>query len=112
MDQPDLFEASTVEAIRRRNEGMAVAWENDLNAMYRDRLLAAIHHLAGKGQPFGADEARSLAGDPPRFVHPNISGACFRAAASMGLIRLVGYDVSRRPVGHGNRTGRWIGTQR
>lgn len=111
MDQPDLFEASTEEAIRRRNEGMAVAWENDLNAMYRDRLLAAIHHLAGKGVPFCSDDARDLAGDPPRFVHPNVAGSCFNAAAKAGLIRMTGTTISKRPGGHGNLVRTWIGAQ-
>ncbi|HXI95538.1 MAG TPA: hypothetical protein VNG04_05400, partial [Candidatus Acidoferrum sp.] len=105
----DLFEYAAAEALRRREEGMEIAWGNDLNATYRDRLLGAIEILAIHGAPFCADDARDLIGDPPRAVHPNIAGSVFNAAAKVGLIRFVGYTISRRPCGNGNLIRVWQG---
>jgi hypothetical protein len=111
MEQLDLLASGTIEALRRREEGMAVAYGNDLNAEYRDRLLGAIEILAIKGEPFCADDARALIGDPPRHVHPNLAGAVFNAAAKAGLIQMVGFAISRRAVGNGNLIRTWKGRQ-
>lgn len=108
IEQPNLFEAATVTAIQRRNAGMAVAFTNDLNAAYRDRLLGAIEILAIHGEPFCSDQARELAGDPPRWVHPNISGSVFNAAARCGLIRPIGFTYSTREVGNHNVVRLWV----
>lgn len=110
-EQTGLFTDATVEAIRRRNEGMETTLSNDLNAGYRELLLCAIEVLAAKGEPFSADDARAIAGDPPRFTHPNVAGACFNAAARAGIIRMVGVGISRRAVGHGNLTRLWMGSK-
>lgn len=97
-----------VEAIRRREQGMAEV-EAHSDAEYRYRLIGAIEQLARSGREFTADDARHLAGDPPSTTHPNIAGALFSAAAKSGTIRMVGYGLSSRPQGHANLVRRWIG---
>lgn len=97
-----------VEAIRRREQGMA-AVEAHSDAEYRYRLIGAIEVLAASGREFTADEARRIAGDPPETTHPNIAGALFNAAAKTGIIRMVGYGTSERPRGHGNTVRIWVG---
>jgi hypothetical protein len=109
--QLDLLTQGTEQALKRREDGMALTLGNDLNAQYRELLLCAIEVLAAKGDPFSADDARAIAGDPPRFTHPNVAGAVFNAAARAGIIRMVGVGISRRAVGHGNLTRLWTGTK-
>lgn len=104
----DLLEYGAQEALRRRDVGMAEVLDSDTE--YRDRLLGCIEILAMHGDPFTADDARAMVGDPPAHVHPNLAGAVFNAAARAGIIRFEGvYALSTRIVGHGNLLRVWRG---
>jgi len=109
--QLDLLEYAAQEALRQRDLGIdRVLYASDTE--YRDRLLGAIEILAIHGDPFTADDARAIAGDPPADVHPNLAGAVFNAAAKAGIIRFVGeYALSTRVIGHRNLIRVWKGVQ-
>lgn len=70
----------------------------------------AIAQCAATLVPFGADEVRAIAGDPPN--HPNAMGARFLAAARAGIIRRVGYEPSKRASLHAHPVARWVGVEK
>jgi hypothetical protein len=68
------------------------------------RVEAAIRKLAASGQPFSANDARSLHG-----VRGGVVGATFTALRTRGVIKPVG-DVTSTDAGtHGHRIFQWIG---
>ena len=100
-----------LEAIRQREVGMDQALLS-VDEEYRESYMHAIELLARGGATFTADDVRSLAGDPPSTVSPNVLGALVNAAAKAGLIEPVGYLRSGRVIGHGNVLVSWRGVQR
>ncbi len=99
-----------LEALRQREEGMDQALLSF--DVYRESYMHAIELLARGGATFTADDCRSLAGDPPSTVSPNVLGALVNAAAKAGLIEPVGWSRSGRVIGHGNVLVSWKGTGR
>lgn len=70
----------------------------------RDRIDAAIRRAASTRQPFSANSIRSeLAG-----VNPPLIGARFRAAATAGVIRRIGYVTSTDPGTHAHPVAEWV----
>lgn len=102
-----MIQMDLVEAIHQRELGMERAL--DTKSEYRTSVEAAIKILAIAGREFSSDDVRELVGDPPHNVSTNTTGALFSAAAKAGIIRKVGYDISKRVVGHGNLVRLWIG---
>lgn len=97
-----------IDALNRREAAMR--WvEQNADATYRDRLIAAIEQLAATGRNFCADEVRYLAGEPPEGQHYNVIGAVINHAARRGVIEFVGFTRSMRVIGHGNRIGLYRG---
>lgn len=98
-----------MEAMRQRDHGVERVLEQ--KSEYRFKIEVAIASLAETGLEFGSDDVRRLAGDPPRGVSTNVTGALFIAASKTGLIRPIGFGYSARVIGHHNLTRRWIGVR-
>lgn len=94
--------ARVVAAIAARDQGQAVA--SEAHPDERARVDAAIRQLAATGQPFSANDARSIHG-----VKGGVVGAVFTAARKAGLIRSCGDDISTDPGTHGHRVYLWTG---
>ena len=91
----------------RKERGMAQA-DGAADPTWRTRLDLAIEYLAGIGDPFTAEDARGLAGDPPD--HANAMGSRFSSAAKRGLIRSIGFRKATRPSLHTHVIREWVGT--
>jgi hypothetical protein len=105
----DVVALDIVEAMRQRDLGIELVLER--RSAYRSKVEDAIASLAASGREFGSDDVRTIAGDPPRGVSTNLTGALFIAASKAGLIRPVGFGYSARVVGHHNLTRRWVGVR-
>jgi len=70
----------------------------------RAKVDAAIRQLAATGQPFSANDARSIHG-----VRGGVVGAAFTAARKAGLIQRIGREPSSAASTHGHEIGQWLG---
>ncbi len=86
--EPDLFTA-----LELRDRGMALADDAEGSA-WKAAADEAIRLLAWRGELFGAEEVRRLAGDP---VHCNAVGPRFQAAVRSGVIEVAGTGLGTRP---------------
>lgn len=97
------------EGRQRRDEGMEAAGSTVpavLASAWRDEAAKALETLAGRTDPFSADDLVAIAGEPPR---PNMLGPVFAQAARRNLIRAVGYTQGTRPSAHARVQRTWAG---
>ncbi len=89
------------EGVRRKVRGQAAA--SAAHPDDRARVEAAIRRLAASGQPFSANDARSIHG-----VKGGVVGATFTALKTEGLIRRIGREASTSASTHGHEIGQWV----
>lgn len=92
-------------ARERRDRGHAVATHAS-DVAWTEAANKAIRDLAASGEPFTAEDLRSIVGPP--FGSHNAMGARFMAAAKAGIIRRVGSRQATRP----EAAGRWLAVWR
>lgn len=90
------------EGIAAKAEGQSVALAAHPDD--RARVESAIRQLAASGQPFSANDARSMHG-----VKGGVVGATFTALKNEGVIKPCGDDTSTSASTHGHRIFQWIG---
>lgn len=70
----------------------------------------AVLALATAGEPFTADDIRARIPDGLQPRHNNAWGGLLNAWRHRGLIRPVGYALSRHQPRHGGVQRQWVGT--
>ncbi len=103
----DNSRVATLEALSQllRDEGIARANANT-DTWWASVFDAAVGYFASTGIPFTADDVRELIPTPN---HPNRTGARFHAANQAGVIRPVGFALSRSRSRHAGVLRLWVG---
>ncbi|HMM96716.1 hypothetical protein [Phycicoccus sp.] len=85
--------------------------DTHLDPFWTDGALRAIETLAAGGAIFSADDLRADPYSIPEPAHPSHWGALFAKARAQGIIRPVGFIVSRTASRNGGALRTWRGNR-
>ena len=85
--------------------------ENHILGDWAQHADKAVKHLASTGKPFTTDDIRQRIPDGLTPKHNNAWGGLLNAWRHRGLIRPIGYTMSRHQPRHGGLQRQWVGTK-